>query len=134
MSKTLSIYALVLAVTLLAVALFFNQSTPAIGSGWLGFQSHIQSATSTTVGPDEIITLFADEESATCHSRVITTTGSAIMISFDDVAGHGSTTISGEIGHWQDASTTVAYDSGQYGCGLLSAYGYSSSTVTISSF
>lgn len=134
MTKTLPIYALSAAIILGAIIFAYSQTQSATGAGWLGFPSHIQSATTTAVGPDEVVTLFADEPNATCHSRVITTAGSDIMISFDDVTGFGSTSLSSVVGHLQGASTTVSYDSGDYGCGLMTAYGVSSSTITISSF
>jgi len=133
MTKSLKITS-ILAIAVLVVGFFyFNQPVSNVESaGYI--PSHIQSATTTTVGPDTIVTIFDDQVSATCNSRVISTTDSAIMISFGDVSGFGSTTVSATAGHWQPASTTVAYDSALYGCGLYSAYGYSSTTLTVSSF
>lgn len=134
MTKTLPIYVLSATIILCAIVFAYSQTQSATGAGWLGFPSHIQSATTTTVGPDQVVTLFEDQPNATCHSRVVTTTGSNIMISFDDVSGFGSTSLSSVVGHIQNASTTVSYDSGEFGCGLMTAYGVSSSTITISSF
>lgn len=133
MKLTLPTYILAGAILLLASALFFTQSA-STEAGWWGWQSHIQSATTTTVGPDTNVTLFADQVSATCHSRIVTTRGSAIVISFDDVTGYGSTTMALTDGHIQASSTTVAYDSGTYGCGRMTALGWSSTTITTSSF
>lgn len=92
-------------------------------------------ATTTTVGPQGATVvktqLFA--ANASCKSRVISTVGTAIMISFDDIAGAGnvgSTTVSGTIGHVQGASTTVAYDAGLFGCGVWNAWATASTTIT----
>lgn len=133
MTKSLPIYLLAVTILVLAVGLFFNQSTPVDGAGWL--PTHIQSATTTTVGPDTVVTLFADQTSATCKGRLVTTNNDAINISFDDVTGFGSTTLAEGVGHYQAASTSVMYDSALYGCGLTTALGLTASgTVTISSF
>ena len=81
------------------------------------------------------MTLFSAKTDGSCKARVVTTRGSsAIMLSFGDTTGFGSTTLSGTAGHLQLASTTVVYDSGLYGCGRMTAFGWSSSTVTISEF
>ena len=131
MTKSISL-SLILGLVLVAVAYLYSPVLHTSAAGWL--PAHIQTATTTTVGPDIIVTVFADQTQPTCKSRVISTTDSAIMVSFDDVTGFGSTTISGTAGHWQAGSTTVAYDSALYGCGLVSAFGYSSTTITVSSF
>ena len=74
---------------------------------------------STTAG-------FFTKPNSVCSSRVISTASSSIMITF------GSTTPTGINGHWQGASTTVAYDSGLYGCGMWSIWGTSlGSIVTV---
>ena len=114
------------------IALFYSTSQPAVGSGYIGWPVHLQTATTTTVGPDTNVTLFAD--AADCKSRVVSTRGSAIVVSFGDTAGYGSTTMALSDGHLQAASTTVAYESGTYGCGRMTALGYSSTTITTSSF
>lgn len=132
MTKTYSTITLMI-LAILAVGTFvYSVSQNVDSAGYI--PAHIQTATTTAVGPQEVKTLFADETSPICKSRVISTTGSAILISFDDVTGFGSTTLAANAGHVQPASTTVAYDSALFGCGLVSAYGYSSSTITISSF
>lgn len=64
-----------------------------------------------------------------CSSRIISTRGeSGIMLSFSTVS---STTLSGSVGFYQAASTTVAYDSGIYGCGYWTAYAYGTTTITV---
>lgn len=124
-----------LSLTALALGLMYLLSPVqyADSAGWI--PAHIQTATTTTVGTDTVVTLFADQTSATCKSRVITTNNNGILLSFGDLTGFGSTTLAVGAGHYQAASTTVAYDSALYGCGLVSALGLTASgTVTISSF
>lgn len=124
--------ALTLAIVLLAGVVMFKPFYQTFAEGWTPV--HIQSATSTSVGIYAPVTLFADEESPTCHNRVVTTNHD-IRLSFDEVAGHGSSTLSGTVGHLQIASTTVAYDSALYGCGQMTAKATTATTtVTISSF
>ena len=93
-------------------------------------------ATTTTVGPQGAsavkVQLFAANTS--CKSRIISTVNSAIMISFDDIAGAGnvgSTTLSGTVGSVQVASTTVAYDAEDFGCGVWNGWASASTTVTL---
>lgn len=65
-----------------------------------------------------------------CSSRVITTTGRDVMLTFDDAK-----TPTGLFGHYQAASTTVAYDSGIYGCGAIKGFARDANTsVTVSIF
>ena len=106
-----------------------------------GTESRLDSATTTTIGPDgtdggNAVTIFS--KTTDCDARVITTRGnSAIMLSFGEVAGTGeisSSTLSGAAGHLQLASTTVEYNSGVYGCGRWSAYAWSTTTITVSEF
>lgn len=67
--------------------------------------------------------------SSTCNSRVITTYASPIMIGFTDLRGFVP---SGVGGHLQLASTTVAYDSGIYGCAAWRVYSFTSQAITVS--
>ena len=79
-----------------------------------------QAAVSTTAIP-----LIA---TSTCSARIITTFASPVMLTFSDYANQTPT---GVFGHLQAASTTVAYDSGQYGCGLVKGYSFASQTITV---
>ena len=63
-----------------------------------------------------------------CAARDVSTGASAVMLGFTAAAG---TTTSGTVGMWQAGSTTVAYDSGIYGCGQVSAYSYTSGIVNV---
>lgn len=137
---TIPLTLIALAVFALTAVLMLKPFNQAFGSAFTGQSSYLQSATTTVVGPQgaSVVKTQVFAENTACKSRVITTSGlSAIMISFDDIpaAGNvGSTTVSGTVGHWQAASTTVAYDSGIYGCGVWNVYGYASSTITVSEF
>lgn len=66
---------------------------------------------------------------SSCSARIITTTASPIMIGFSDIQGFLP---SGTQGHLQAASSTVAYDSGQYGCGAVRVYSFVAGQITIS--
>lgn len=69
--------------------------------------------------------LFAT--STACASRIISTAGGGgILLTFadDDIP-------TSSYGHWQGASTTVAYDSGLYGCGAVRGYSSVSQTITL---
>ena len=84
------------------------------------------SAVSTTTVSTTAIQLAA---TSTCAARIVSTGGaSAVMLGFSAFQG---TTTTGTTGIYQAASTTVAYDSGIYGCGQLSAYSYASSLVNV---
>lgn len=96
--------------------------------GLPNLQAGIASTSAILAGPAQIKTIFQSKYA--CASRIISTGGnSAIMISFDpNIAPNGV------VGHLQLASTTVAYNSELYGCGAVTAYGFSSSTITVSDF
>lgn len=133
MTRILQITTLLAFVAVLLSVLYMYSPVQNLGAAG-ALQSHIQSATSTTANPYTPITLFADQSSAVCHSRVVTTE-QAIRISFDEVAGFSSTTLSATVGHSQAASTTVVYDAALYGCGWMTAKSVSATgTITISSF
>ena len=123
---------LAFAILLLASVVMFKPLYQSFAEGWTPV--HIQSATSTSVGIYAPVTLFADESSPTCHNRVVSTNHD-IRLSFDQVTGHGSSTLSATVGHIQLASTSVSYDSALFGCGQMTARAITATTtVTISSF
>lgn len=127
---------LALSLIVFASVLIFKPVQTALGGAFTGTAAYLQMATTTTVGPSAgKITIFSAKTDNSCKSRVITTPGtSAIMLSFGDTTGFGSTTISGTAGHLQAASTTVAYDGEIYGCGRWTAFAWSSTTITVSEF
>jgi hypothetical protein len=66
---------------------------------------------------------------STCSARIITTVEKPIMIMFTDKKGESPTAV---LGHYQAASTTIAYDSGIYGCDAWRIYGHdANSTITL---
>lgn len=92
-------------------AMFLTQK--AFGSAPSGLQASVATSTlAYPVGTSQTI-LFA---TSTCASRVITTRDVPVSLSFNESVGQVPTATSG---HVQLASTTVVYDSGQYGCGTV---------------
>ena len=130
-------------IALLVVGLvigYFITSIPLksnFGSAVSGVQSTVGTSPTVLVGTSTPVTLTAT--STGCASRIITTGAQAIKISFSHHLS--SSTLGNNIGHFQGGSTTVAYDSGLYGCDFVTARGVyeggdilgseSSSTVTV---
>ncbi len=127
---------LLIAVVLIVVlGLGWNALRSGGAIGGAGLVSNLQSATTTEIGPDLNTELFAANNF--CRARVISTLGTtgAMIIFGDTFNGNiSSTTLSGVIGHWQGASTTVTYSSDDVGCGNVFGYSGASSTITISEF
>lgn len=86
-----------------------------------GIVPSVASSSLMSVGPGNATTLFA--KNSGCAVRIVTTYANPVMLSFTS-----SLTPTGGIGHLQAASTTVPYENGTYGCGQLSAYGFTAST------
>jgi hypothetical protein len=126
--KSLS-YGIVIALVLAIVYLFGASATRVGASAPTGLMTTVAVATTTAVGPQQNIQIFA---ASNCNSRVISTVGSAVMITFADPSNGdvSSTTLSGVKGSVQAASTTVVYDSGLYGCDRWFAYAFASTTIT----
>lgn len=145
-SRSIEIYALIILFIISGYSLWNAQralkiieNTRQILSGApQGLATTIASSSVRTVGTSTPVTLFAT--STPCLSRVISTRGQAISLSFDWKLS--STSLSETIGHIQAASTTEYYDSGLYGCSVVTAVGLSvgagqltalaSSSVTVS--
>lgn len=125
-----STIASVLFLSLLAIVL--NAPKEVAGSAFTGQSAYLQTATTTTLNTATKGTIAASNDY--CKSRVITTNGIGVYLSFGDTTGFGSTTLANAVGHWQPASTTVAYDGGLYGCGLLTGYANATTTLTVSQF
>ena len=121
-------------VAVLALVLFGNGNLSPVGSA--GEVPALQGiATTTAVGPQEIITVFASK--ANCSNRVISTTagdGQAIQVLYGAPTNGDVTTPTELIGHLQAGSTTVAYDAGLYGCGAFKVFASASTTLLISEF
>ena len=134
--KRIDIY--VIAIALVIAGYFLWSSYQVLGSAPSGIPAEIATSSTALVGTSTPVTLTAT--STGCAARIITTRGQAISLSFDWKLS--STTLSETIGHIQGASTTDHYDSGLFGCSVVTAIGLSvglgalpataSSTVTIS--
>lgn len=99
--------------------------TPKFGSAPTGQPATVATTTlSRTVGTSQTL-LFA---TSTCTSRIISTTNGAVYLTFSDVQGIQPTAITG---HLQLGSTTVAYDSGLYGCDAVRAISATGGNVTV---
>lgn len=128
-NKTL---ALILGATLLTAFLIVS-NREAEGASFTGQAARVSTTSTIAVGPslttDGSGRTVLFQEQSICAARIITTVGQPISLSFDKKA---STTPSATLGHEQLASTTVVYDSGLFGCGQVTAYGYgASTTITI---
>jgi hypothetical protein len=137
---THKIYAVLFGSLIFAAFIFFmllSSVRNADAAAPAGYNASVATTSTLAVGPLNNMYAFGVSSSSvpsleqryTCAARVISTSGSAIMISF---GSQSSTTLSQTVGHWQPASTTVAYDGGLYGCGYMSIRGVNaSSTITI---
>lgn len=65
---------------------------------------------------------------SSCATRIITTAGFPVRMTFSDYIAQTPTLA---IGHWQSASTTVSYDSGEYGCGKVKVWSQGTQTIWI---
>ena|SRR3972149_5911057 len=139
MTKTIN---LILGLAVLCGAIFLTSlllTERVFGSAPSGLYSTIATTSQVTVGPNKpnvassTVPLFDNRPN--CASRVITTYNSEIKLIFSKSMISSTTpNPSATFGHNQLASTTVVYDSGIYGCGYVSAYGFASTTLTISEF
>lgn len=113
-------------ITIVAVFVSF-QPDPAYGSAITGLPADTTSATSSAIAvTNTASTVFAT--SSMCSARIITSYASPLMLTFSDNQGKTPT---GVYGHLQPASTTVAYDSGLYGCGAVKIYSFVSQTISV---
>ena len=131
--KTIGIIALV--ILIVGIGWFSTNSLPktAEGSAPQGYQTNINTSSLISLYNATAYTLFA---TSTCTARIVTTTSTPILIKFGDNSGY---TISNNIGHIQPATTTQAYDSGLYGCGLWTAVNIGSAyggiaSITVTEF
>lgn len=103
-----------------------------------GLPASVVSRSYIAVGPQENVVLFEGaSQPRNCASRVITTYANPIMLNFSTSTSQATSTnlLSGAKGHLQAASSTIAYDSGLYGCDWLAAYGFTATTtITVSEF
>lgn len=137
MNKTIKISSLI-SIALLVIGFgfyFFLVSVLPLGaSAPSGLNTSYRVATTTAVGPDQVITIFSDRQQ--CSSRIISTvdgTGTAVTFTIADPSNLdiSSTTVSIVIGSLQAGSTTVAYDGGLWGCERWTATAFASTTLTL---
>lgn len=119
-----------IAVAVLAAALmivgWLGHSVPQekFGSAMGGFAATVATTSVSAIAAGGINTLVA---TSTCSATIITAQ-TAIMLTFSDYVGQSPT---GLFGVLQAASTTIAYDSGLYGCGLIKAFSYAAQSLTV---
>lgn len=122
---------LIVAGVIFGLAFVVMSAKQDLGSAPSGLPATLHIATTTAIGPQENIEIFSEYKP--CSSRVISVLGdSGVMLTFGEPTNGdvSSATLSGIIGHYQAASTTVAYDGGIYGCGEWNAYAFASTTIT----
>jgi len=112
------------ALVVLFTVLVMNRPVDASAPSGLG-----ATVATTTLGYTVQVSQTVLFATSTCAARVVTTRAQPIMLTFSDVQGKVPTAVSG---HLQLASTTVTYDSGQYGCGTFRVISATPSTDTIS--
>jgi hypothetical protein len=123
MTQTSKISAIFVGALVLAIAtLSFLYATQAQASAPSGLPAGVASTTSETAGT----TATTIVSTSTCSARIVTTYASPVMLTFSDTY-----TPTGTFGHLQPASTTVAYDSGQYGCGKVKVFGFVQTQITV---
>ncbi len=124
MIKKLKIFVSVLSliITIGIISAFVTEINFARASAPSGLQTTVATSTAYVISTTAK-TIFAT--STNCSSRIITTTTNPIMLTFSDNQGKVPTAT---YGHLQSASTTIAYDSGIYGCNAYKAYGFDTSS------
>ena len=128
------------ALLLAIVAALGGAQLSQLGSAQAGLATTVATSSSVEVGQASVEVLFPRTrsvvDSGTCSSRTITTDANPIY--FLAVAASATSTATSTLqnsqGHFQAASTTVTYDSGQWGCGawIIKGAGTASSSVYIS--
>lgn len=95
-----------------------------------GLQTFVASTSLISVGPQNNVWsgygTTTREPNYACASRIVSTVGQPVMISFSSVS---STSLSQTAGFLQAASTSIVYDSGLYGCGYMTIRGLNASTT-----
>lgn len=82
------------------------------GEAQSGLQATVASTSAQVVGTTQRLLVAT----STCAARIISTRTQPMMLSFGDNQGFVPTATTGIL---QAASTTVAYDSGLFGCGAM---------------
>ncbi len=115
----------------LLVAGWLVHTTPQakFGAATSGLPGRIATTSISIIAAGGVNTLIA---TSSCVARIVSTqAASGVYLTMSDYAGQ-SPSGTGNLGFWQGASTTVAYDSGVYGCGLVKAYSFGAQVLTLS--
>lgn len=127
MTITKTQYALIIATAVLAAMYLFTGSISQVKAEALsGLSGTVATTTNITVGTTVGGLAIA---TSTCSARIVSTSGSAVMMTMSDYANQTPT---GSFGVIQAASTTVAYDGGLYGCGAVKIFSFTTQLVTVS--
>lgn len=110
-------------ITLYAVSTF---SPSAQASAPSGLPATVSTSSSAVIGAGASTLLAAT--SSNCSARIVSTGVSAVQMTFSDNQGLQPT---GVYGVFQPASTTVAYDSGLYGCNAIRIFSFAAQPVSI---
>lgn len=95
------------------------------GNGFIGVTVNVASSSSQVIPARAARVLFAT--STPCTTRIITSRATPLMLTFSN---YNNASPTGTFGHYQAASTTVAYEAGVYGCGLVKVYADVADTIT----
>lgn len=121
-----SLIALFATTVLFCLALLFAGSYAQLAgaSAPSGLQATVATSSYQGVSGTQAV-LFA---TSSCSARIVSTASTSIMLTFRD-----QDIPTAFYGHFQAASTTVAYDSGQYGCAGWRVFGFApAGGITIS--
>ena len=111
--------------------LFLRRPDDTSGAAFQGSGAVMATSSTVSIATSTNVTLFATS-TPSCTSRVVSTQGKPILITFDSKSAPD---FANQYGHVQGASTTIAYDSDLYGCGIMRAVSYdSTTTITVSEF
>ena len=123
MTRTKTFPAVIIGVfaALLVLILFGSHSVSAGAPP--GLHATVATSSSPTLGATSATVIVS---TSTCMARIVSTGGSIVMLSFNDAQ-----TPTGSFGVQQAASTTVAYDAAQYGCGQMKAFSFAASIITV---
>lgn len=118
----------VLALFMIAsIAFSFSRANPVEGSTLSYAVPKVASSSLVVVGPQSVATVAAT--SSNCVDRVVGTVGADVQLSFSQ-----SIVPTAFVGNPQRASTTVAYNNGDFGCGAITGYAPASTSITITTF
>lgn len=116
-----------LVVALVALVLFASSGQGTFGGDATQIPGRIATTSTIQLGPQENKIVFAT--STNCTSRIVASKAVILMLNF--TGAFGTSTLNGMDGHPQAASTTEVYDAGQFGCGTVVGFAYSSTTVNV---